>query len=130
MSNSAPFVKIDLPCSQAVEWIRERINLTGLSVLQTFDLQVARHAQTYCPCPQHGTDQCDCQMQVLLVYQGNRQPVAIVAHGYNGQTELSVVDTPQQRADPLVEMIIRQALSAMLVSPDNVTRAHIAPHSY
>ena len=70
-------------------------------MLRTFDLQIARQAQTSCPCPHHGTDQCDCQLVVLLVYQDHREPLAIVAHGYEGQTWFSVVDTPQQRADPI-----------------------------
>jgi len=49
-------------------------------------------------------------MVVLLVYGSERQPVSILAHGYNGQTWFSVVDTPQQRADPRLEAAIRQAL--------------------
>jgi hypothetical protein len=49
-------------------------------------------------------------MVVLLVYGSGRQPVSIVAHGHNGQTWFSVVDTPQQRADPRLEAAIRLAL--------------------
>jgi len=49
-------------------------------------------------------------MVVLLVYGSDRQPVSIVAHGHNGQTWFSVVDTPQQRADPRLEAAIRLAL--------------------
>jgi len=33
--------------------------------------------------------------------------VAVIAHGYNHQTWFSVVNTPQQRADPQLEAIIR-----------------------
>jgi hypothetical protein len=50
-------------------------------------------------------------MAVLLVYGGQTQLVSIVAHGHNGQTWFSMVDTPQQRADPHLEAAIRLALA-------------------
>jgi hypothetical protein len=49
-------------------------------------------------------------MVILLVYGNDRQPVSIVAHGHDGQTWISMVDTPQQRADPRLEANIRLAL--------------------
>jgi hypothetical protein len=55
-------------------------------------------------------------MVVLLVYgsggytSSDHQPVSVVAHGHNGQTWFSVVDTPQQRADPRLEAAIHLAL--------------------
>jgi hypothetical protein len=58
-------------------------------------------------------------MVVLLIYGSDRQPVSIVAHGYNGQTWFSVVDTPQQRADPHLETAIRQALAPHIIAPTN-----------
>ncbi len=126
MSDSGLFLKLDQPCEQAVAWLKEQVCMAGLSVMRTFDLQVARQAQSQCACPHHGTDQCDCQMVVLLVYQGDRQPVTLVVHGYNGQTEISVVDTPQQRADPALEAHIRQSLVAVRSLPENFRSAHIS----
>lgn len=110
MSDSSPFLILEQPCDDAIDWVARQISSADLHVVRTFDLQVARHAQVDCPCPNHGTDQCDCQMVVFLVYGSERQPVSIVAHGHNGQTWFSVVDTPQQRADPRIEAAIRQAL--------------------
>jgi hypothetical protein len=81
-----------------------------LQVLRTFDLQLARLAHTEYPCPLHGTQQCDCQMVVLLVYAEQYQPVSLVAHGYDGKTWLSLVDTPQQQADPRLEEAIIRAV--------------------
>lgn len=49
-------------------------------------------------------------MVVLLVYGGQRQPITVVAHGYNTQTWFSMVDTPQQRADPSLDSAVRLAL--------------------
>jgi hypothetical protein len=56
-------------------------------------------------------------MVVLLVYASDRRPISLVAHGYNGQTWFSVVDTPQQRADPRLEAAIRRALTPQFLSP-------------
>lgn len=111
MSDSSPFLIMEQRCDVAIDWVSRQINRAGLRVVRTFDLQVARHDHTGCPCPHHGTELCDCQMVVLLVYGAGRQPVSIVAHGHNGQTWFSVVDTPQQRADPGIEAAIRQALA-------------------
>jgi hypothetical protein len=114
MSDSAPFLYMEQRCDHAVDRVTRQLGTAGLQVVRTFDLQVARCKQSganaSCPCPHHGTDQCDCQMVILLVYGKGRQPVSIVAHGYNGQTWFSVVDTPQQHADPSIEAAIRLAV--------------------
>ena len=122
MSDGSPFLLLDQPCDRAVGWVIKQINKTGLRVLVTFDLQVARLAHFDCKCPYHGTDQCDCQMVVLLVYSNGKDtfseqnPVSIVAHGHSGQTWFSVVDTPQQRADPRMETAIRLSLTHNLAA--------------
>ena len=111
MSDSSPFLIVEQSCDNAIDWVARQISATGLRVVRTFDLQVARSdIHVSCPCPHHGTEHCDCQMVVLLVYDSDLQPVSIVAHGHNGQTWFSVVDTPQQRSDPRLEAAIRQAL--------------------
>ncbi len=125
MSENTPFLKLEQPCGVAVDWLAAQVSRAGLSVMRTFDLQVARHAQAVCPCPHHGTDQCDCQMVVLLVYQVGPQPIALMAHGYSGQTWFSVVDTPQQRADPRLEAIIRHLVERPVLHPINLdNKAH------
>jgi len=96
MSDKSPFLILDKPCDEAIDWVTSQIRDAGFRVIRTFDLQDARHkrrnARLDYPCPHHGAYPCDCQMAVLLVYGGER-PVSIVAHGYNGQTWFSVVDT-------------------------------------
>jgi hypothetical protein len=111
IDNTSPLAA-GLPCDEAVRMLSDRVRLAGLTVVRTFDLQVARHAQTACPCPHHGTQGCDCQMVVLLIYKEDHRPVTLVAHGNNGQTWFSVVNTPQQRADPELESAIRRSLVA------------------
>lgn len=114
MSDNHPFLTLEQPCDVAVAWLMDRVNQAGLKVMRTFNLQVARHAQVICPCPHHGTDQCDCQMVVLLIYKTNIQPLTVIAHGFNNQTWFSMVDTPQQRADHRVETTVKQAVSQSL----------------
>jgi hypothetical protein len=110
MSSSLPLIVRDQACADAINWAIQELTGTGLHTLRTFDLQAAQYVNIDCLCPYHGTGPCDCQMIVLLVYQGSRHPVSLVAHGYDERTWLYLVDTPQQRADPQLEATIRQAL--------------------
>lgn len=119
---SDTFLLLEKPCDEAIAWVVRQINGAGLQVLRTFDLQVARLTHAECPCPYHGTDQCDCQMIVLLVYGDHYQPISLVAHSHDGSTWFSLVDTPQQRADPRLEATIRQALNPQSVSSLNQAR--------
>src|SRR5512133_1645983 len=64
----------------------------GLQVIRTFDLHETRVSDANCTCPNHGTEKCDCQMVVLLVYGKENQPASLVAHGHNGQTWFSLVE--------------------------------------
>jgi hypothetical protein len=91
-----PFLVLKRECGEAVEWISDRLNKSGLQVLQTFDLHAARMDPSLCSCPYHGTEQCDCQMVVLLVYENGFPPASLVAHGHDGQTWFTLVDSPQQ----------------------------------
>src|SRR5512135_1411875 len=110
MSDSIPFLVLEKTCDEAINWVTHHVSEAGLQVKRTFDLQVARHGLAVCPCPYHGTYECDCQMVVLLVYGSEGQPVSIVAHGYNNQTWFTIVDTPQQRANTHLERVIEEAL--------------------
>ena len=117
MSDSYPFLILEGPCDEAIAWVVSQVSTAGLQVMRTFDLQAARHDPANCPCPHHGTEQCDCQMVVLLVYGDDYQPVSLVAHCHDGKTWFSLVDTPQQRADPHLERAIRQALPVGSIPP-------------
>ena len=124
MSSTPPLLIIDQACADAINGVIQELTGNGLQTLRTFDLQAADKVNAGCPCPYHGTGPCDCQMIVLLVYQGSRHPVSLVAHGYNDRTWLYMVDTPQQRADPHLEATIRQALicSSLIISPNQLGR--------
>lgn len=100
--------------SQAVvEQSMRRLDLAGLQVVRSFDLQVARAAHVGCACPHHGTDQCDCQMVVLLVYGQGESPATLVVHGHDGQTQIALVDTPDQRpSGQQIKAIVQAILPA------------------
>ncbi len=124
MNASILFLVMNQTCNQAVEWVDQKLQSAGLRMLRTFDLKEARTTHPDCPCPHHGTDQCDCQMVILLVYSGNRQPVSLIAHGHDDQTWFYVVNTPQQRPDFRVETAIRQAFIPPVIIANQEDVAH------
>jgi predicted alpha/beta-hydrolase family hydrolase len=125
MNDKSPFLIIVQSYDEALAWVTHRLSSVGLQVMRTFDLQAARHAHTDCPCPHHGTEQCDCQMVVLLVYGSDDRPISMVAHSFDGRTTFSLVDTPQQRADPHLEAAIMRALLTQSLAPsDQLNLSH------
>jgi hypothetical protein len=119
MSDTSPFLIIVQNYDEALAWVTRRLSNAGLQVMRTFDLQAARHTHVDCPCPHHGTEQCDCQMVVLLVYGSDNRPISVLAHSFDGRTWFSLVDTPQQRADPRLEAAIMQALISQGIAPSS-----------
>lgn len=109
------FLTVDLPCDMALQAAKKKLSQTGLRALQTFDLHTARLAQQECPCPNHGTEDCDCQMVVLMVYGETPEPATLILHGSDGQTRFSIADDPSQRADRKLVASIKQALDIKAV---------------
>ena len=110
MNMLSPFLTLNCSCDEALQWSKQNLMHDGLHVMQTFDLHTARLALEDCSCPQHGTDQCDCQMVVLLVYDGAPEPATLILHGNDGQTWLSIVETPGQRRNVKTTTTIKNAL--------------------
>ena len=127
--NISPFLSINHPCDEALEWTRELLVQADLNPIQTFDLHAARLAMHDCSCPNHGTDECDCQMVVLLVYGRaadvstplNTSPVTLILHGNDGQTWISIANDPQQRADVKLINLMRQVLETKV--PVSISKA-------
>jgi hypothetical protein len=111
MIATEPLVIFYQKWEQAVPRAEQQLTRAGFEPLRTFDLQVARAGRSFCPCPHHGTDQCDCQMMVLLVFGKDGQPLSLVVHGHDDITWFYVVDTPQQHADARLLALIRQELA-------------------
>ena len=110
MYQSYEFINLQTESQAAIDASIWRLERAGLQVMRSFDLQVARAAHVGCTCPHHGTDQCDCQMVVLLVYGQESPPVTLVAHGHDGQTHIALVDTPEQQPSPELVVTIKAAL--------------------
>lgn len=110
MNTLPSFLVLNRPCDEAFSWLSQALSQNGLRVLQTFDLHDARLGLKDCPCPHHGTEQCDCQMVVVLVYGNAAEPATLILHGNDGQTWLSLVNNPLQHADPVIRLVIEQAL--------------------
>lgn len=100
MYQSTEILSLQSDSQTAIEQSMRRLDQAGFQVMRSFDLKVARAAHVGCACPHHGTDQCDCQLVVLLVYGQDETPVTLVVHGHDGQTEIALVDTPEQRPAP------------------------------
>ena len=107
---TSPFLTVDLPCDTALQMAKRKLSLAGLRALQTFNLHAARLALHDCPCPNHGTKACDCQMVILMVYGETADPVTLILHGNDGQTWFSMADNPSQRADKTLIASIQRAL--------------------
>ncbi|HLO16979.1 MAG TPA: hypothetical protein VK206_19245 [Anaerolineales bacterium] len=103
-------LSINQPCNEIFSWLNQSLARKGLRVLRTFDLHDVRLSHEECSCPDHGTDQCDCQMVVLLIYGKSEEPVTLILHGNDGQTWLSIVNNSIKQADPSIQLSIEQAL--------------------
>lgn len=110
--NISPFLSISSPCDKTLHWTKKCLARADLRAVQTFDLHAARVGMHDCPCPNHGGEDCDCQMVVLLVYGDVETPASLILHGNEGQTWLSIADEPRQRVDPKLLAVIKQALDA------------------
>jgi len=125
--NVSPFLSVNHSCDEAMQWANEQLLRAGLRPVQTFDLHTARNGLQDCPCPNHGTNECDCQLVVMLVYGKteavstlpavvNTSPVTLILHGNDGQTWLSIAEGPHQRTDMKLTAEIKQVLEKVPVS--------------
>lgn len=125
MSTLMPFLVLDQTCDQVLTWVKQQLAGAGFRVVQTFDLQVARLAHPDCPCPHHGTADCNCQMVVLLVYGKQADPATLVIHGQDGRSWVSLVAPVGKRVNQHLEAVVRRVLIPHLASmPSSVEVAY------
>lgn len=117
MSALLPFLTLEQTCEQTDRWVREKLTQAGLRVVPTFDLQIARLAHPECECPNHGTEQCSCQMVILLVYGKQEDPATVVMHGQDGKTCISMATPMETRSRQTLESSVRH----MLVHPTHLS---------
>ena len=111
MKQSNHLITINLDSEAAVEQVSRRLSDDGFQIVRSFDLQTARSAHTNCSCPYHGTEGCDCQLIVLLVYNQQGQPLTLVAHSQDSKTHFELVESPQQRPQRQTKAAVLQALA-------------------
>ena len=116
MTTLSPFLSVDLSCDQALQITKTQLSEAGLSAVQTFSLNTARLGLHNCCCPNHGTEACDCQMIVLLVYGEAPEPATLILHGNNGQTWISIADSASQRGDAKLIAQIRGVLESFVAA--------------
>lgn len=88
------FLIVEMGCDQVLPIIIKNLSQRGLKVLPTFNLHSIRSNQQGYPCPHHGTEQCDCQMVVLLIYENRGEPITLLLHGSDGRTKFSIDEPP------------------------------------
>jgi hypothetical protein len=116
MTTLSPFLSIDSSCDQVLQTTKTHLSEAGLSAVQTFNLNTARLGLHNCCCPNHGTEACDCQMIVLLVYGEAPEPATLILHGNDGQTWMSIADSASQRGDPNLVTRIRRVLESVITA--------------
>lgn len=108
--NISPFLSTNSPCDETLPRVNKQLQEAGLRTVQTFDLHSAMSAAHGCPCPDHGTGNCNCQMVVLLVYGGALEPETLILHGDSKRTWISLGDTVLQNPDHQLQTRIQKAL--------------------
>jgi hypothetical protein len=108
--NALPFLSVTQSCGDALQWTKEQLRRVGLRPVQTLDLNAARRGLHECACPNHGTDACNCQMVILLVYGDAPEPLTLILHGNDGKTWFSIAEDPRQSADVSLYAATKQAL--------------------
>jgi hypothetical protein len=111
MTQTIPLLTLAYDCDKVLPEIIKALNRARLQTVRSFDLKTTRITHPSYTCPHHGTEQCDCQMVILQVYEQGTQPTTMVAHGRGGVTYFSMVDSPQQRSDPKMAKSILRVLS-------------------
>jgi hypothetical protein len=95
-------VRVTRTAAETLKSLGAHLGTSGLRMTLTFDLRAARLGGTDCPCPHHGTMNCDCDYSVLLLYRLPEReedpPGVIVAHTHDGVTWLDLLRLPWQDA--------------------------------
>jgi len=108
--NISPFLSTNCRCDEALPGVTKQLEESGLRTVQTFDLHSAMSGTHGCSCPNHGTEECDCQMVVLLVYGTAVEPETLILHGDSERTWISLADTVLQNRNSQLQISIQKAL--------------------
>jgi len=90
-------VRTNRPDKEIIPELIRALERQALHAILTFDFQHARSPHVGCGCPHHGTEACNCQYAVLLVYDrqhGYEVYRTITIHGRDEQVWLSLLKRP------------------------------------
>ena len=116
MNSASLFLTIEKPGEETISWTIHLLENAGLRIMRTFDLREARLSHPDCPCPHHGTEACDCQMSVLLIYNQDQSPASLLIHSFQETTWLYLVGTSEQSIQHSLDMLIREILTAPVLN--------------
>jgi len=108
-----PLIRLNCTGDEVIAKLKDALDDSGLRVMLSFDSQLTRKTATPVTCPHHRTDDCDCQIVILLVYDSGDRPATLLAHGQDGETWISLVVAPGQRPPARLENKIKNALSPL-----------------
>ncbi len=113
----AELLTFESDCDDAVSFLTQALSGAGLRVMRSFDLRSVVAAPAGCNCSHHGTEPCDCQMVVLLVYGAQGRPATLVAFGHNGRTWITLDDSSGQRPTGELEATVTATLKIKIRRP-------------
>jgi hypothetical protein len=91
-----PTLVINARCPQYLEPLKKQLADAGFWAIQSFDLQSTRTLhEEGCTCPHHDTNQCTCEMVVLLVYPASGDPVTVMLDGRDNRTYVYLLNDPR-----------------------------------
>lgn len=105
-----PVLSVTQACNETANLLKRRLSECGWKTLRTFDLKEAMFSTEGCSCPHHGTQKCDCEMVVLLIYGLEPEPVTVLLHGCDGQTQVMFGQDAQKKITEASVLAIRRAL--------------------
>jgi hypothetical protein len=108
LNEMRPLLTLPCRCDTAVTQITGALEHANLHVMPSFDSRLAASPTT---CPHHGTEQCDCQIVILLVYGTNERPATLMVHGRDGETWISLAYPPDLRPPASLQSHIKNALT-------------------
>lgn len=113
----------------AVAIVTAALEYHRLLIVRSFTLRAALTADMDCGCPNRGTDACQCQYVVLLVYSPSqpvgRPPATVTVHSRSAAAWVTVVQDANALPDPaLVDQIM--AALAGIERPANLMAARPA----
>ncbi len=111
MNSASPFITIEKNGEETISWVIQQLENAGLRIVRTFDLWETRLTHPDCPCPHHGTEACNCQISVLLIFHREQSPASLLIHSFQETTWLYLVDTPEQPVDQNLDFLIYETLT-------------------